>query len=102
MAIFANGPGVQTSSVGTATGTVPVFNTAATGLTGTLKNVTIFNAGTITAYVGVGTATTSTTGFPLASGNQLLLEGTAVNLYACTASGTTTLVAGLATLATVD
>jgi hypothetical protein len=101
VAIFANGPGVQTTSVGTATSTVPVFSTSATGLTGTLTNVTIFNSGTVTAYLG-GTGATSVSGLPLAAGDQILLKGPAINIYACTASLTTTLVAGLATLSTVD
>jgi len=104
MAIFANGPGTQTTVVGTASGTVPVFNTTATGLTGTLRNVTLFNAGTVTAYIGGGTGGTATSAasLTLAPGGQLLLEGPAINLYAVTASLTTTIIAGLSTLSTVD
>lgn len=103
MAIFANGPGTQTSTVGTASGTITIFNTAATGLSGTLRNLTVFNSGTVTAYLGGGTAVTSSTGFPVAPGQQILLEGTIPTIYAVTASAlTTTVVAGLATLSTVD
>lgn len=102
MAIFANGPGTQTSTVGTASGTVAIFSTSA--LTGTLRNLTIFNTGTISAYLGGGTAVTSATGLPLSPGQQVLIEGTVPTLYAVTGSGalTTTIVAGLATVASVD
>lgn len=102
MPIFANGPGTQTTSVGTASGTVAIFNTAAAGLTGTLRNVTIFNSGTNTVYVGGGTAVSTTTGVPVASGAQLTLEGTAINFYAVTSSGTSTVVTGLSTVVAVD
>jgi hypothetical protein len=104
MALFANGPATQTSSVTTTSGTamVQIFNTAAAGVTGTLKNLLVVNAGTVTAYVGGGTTITSTTGFPLASGAQLLLEGSAINLYALTASGTTTIIAGLSSQTVTD
>lgn len=102
MAIFANGPGTQTTTVGTASGTVAIFSTTASGLTGTLRNVTVFNAGTATIYVGGGTAVSTTTGIPLTTGQQLLFEGTAINLYAVTSAGTATVVTGLPTLATVD
>ena len=102
MPIFANGPGTQTTTVGTASGTVAVFNTAAAGLTGTLRNVTIFNSGTNTVYVGGGTAVSTTTGVPVGGGSQLTLQGTALNFYAVTSSGTSTVVTGLATLSTVD
>lgn len=103
MAIFANGPGTQTTSVGTASGTVAIFNTAASGLTGTLKNVLVDNAGTATVYVGGGTAVSTTTGIPLLVGQQLLFQGTAINLYAVTAAGTATVVTGLATIgSTID
>jgi hypothetical protein len=102
MAIFANGPGTQTFAAGTAAGTVPVFNTAASGISGTLRNLTIFNSGTVTAYLGGGTAVSTTTGFPLVAGQQMLIEGTVPTLYAITSAVGTTLVAGLATLSTVD
>lgn len=103
MAIFATGAGTpQTTSV--TTSSAQIFNTAASGLSGTLKNVLVCNAGTVTAYVGAGNtnAAAVATSFPLAPGQELLLIGTALNLYAITNSGTTTLIAGLATLATTD
>jgi hypothetical protein len=102
MPIFANGPGTQTTTVGTASGTVAIFNTAASGVSGTLRNVTVFNSGTNTVYVGSGTAVSTTTGVALPAGNQLLLEGPAANMYAVTSSGTSVVVAGLSTLSTVD
>jgi hypothetical protein len=78
-----------------------VFNTAAAGVTGTLPSVIVINTGTITAYIGGGTAVT-TAALPLPAGYSLLLKGPAVNLYALTASGTTTLVAGLGTQSVAD
>jgi hypothetical protein len=104
MAIFANGPATQTTSVTTTSGTAMaiVFNTAATGVTGTLRNVLVINAGTATAYLGGGTTFTATTGFPVAAGSQLLLEGPAINIYGLTSAGTTTLIAGLSTQTVAD
>lgn len=101
MAIFANGPATQTSTVTTTASTVPVFNVAATGLSGTLRNVLVINTGTATAYVGGSTAVT-VAALPLASGDEMLLQGPAVDLYALTAAGTTTLVAGLGSQVAVD
>jgi hypothetical protein len=104
MAIFANGPATQTTAVTTTSGTATalVFNTTATGVSGTLRNVLLVNAGTVTAYFGGGTTVTSTTGFPVAAGSQLLLEGPAINIYGLTASGTTTIIAGLSTQTVAD
>jgi hypothetical protein len=103
MAIFANGPGTQTTSVGTASGTVAIFNTAAAGLTGTLKNILIENTGTATIFVGSGTAVSTTTGVQLLAGQQLLFQGTAINMYAVTSAGTATVITGLATIgSTID
>lgn len=104
MALFANGPATQTTSVTTTSGTATaqIFNTAAAGVTGTLRNVLVVNAGTVTIYVGGGTAVTSTTGMPVAAGAQLLLEGSAINLYALTASGTSTVIAGLSSQTVTD
>jgi hypothetical protein len=101
VAIFANGPATQTTTVGTASGTVAIFNTAASGVTGTLPSILVINTGTITAYIGGATAVT-VAGLPLPSGYSLLLKGPAVNLYAITSSGTTTLVAGLGTQTVAD
>jgi hypothetical protein len=99
MAIFANGTATQTSSVGTAAGTVPIFTTS--GLTGTLRNVAVSNTGTATCYVGGGTAVT-VAAMPVAPGGVLVLQGSAVTLYALTSAGTTTTVAGLASQLVVD
>jgi hypothetical protein len=103
MAIFANGPATQTTSVTTTSGTATalIFNTAASGVTGTLPSVIVINTGSVTAYVGGGT-TITTGAMPLPAGYSLLLKGPAVNLYALTASGTTTLVAGLGTQTVAD
>ncbi len=104
MAIFANGPATQTTSVTTTSGTATaqIFNITATGVSGTLRNVLVVNAGTVSVYVGGGTAVTTVTGVPVAAGNQLLLEGPAINLYALTSAGTSTVIAGLATQTVAD
>lgn len=102
MAIFANGPGTQTSTVGTSSGTVAIFSTSASGLSGTLKNVMVFNTGANTVYVGSGTAVSTTTGVSLAQGQTMLILGAAANLYAVTSSGTSVVVAGLATQGLAD
>jgi hypothetical protein len=59
---------------------------------------TVLNQGTAVVYVGGGTVTT-TSGVPLAVGQQLTVSGPASLIpWAITASGTATVVAGLATL----
>lgn len=103
MAIFANGPGTQSYTVA-GTAATQIFNTANTALSGVLKNLTVINTGTVTAYIGgsgLGTAST-TSGVTLAAGNQLLLEGPAINLYAIAASATTQITTALATQSVVD
>jgi hypothetical protein len=75
-------------------GTSQVAVTAAaskivTGQSGT-DTVTLYNTGTTTAYVGAGSGVTSTTGFPIVAGAALVMEAT-VDIYAITASGSTTI-----------
>lgn len=102
MAIFASNT-VQTTSVGNSA--TQVFSTAnaafATGAT--LKNLTIINTGSVTCFVGIASVTT--TGLRLAPGQQITINGysyvkgdTNGNVYAITASGTTTIEAGLGTV----
>jgi hypothetical protein len=74
----------------------------------TVRDLTIVNAGTVTAYVGGSSVAGAATGAPLPSGGQLTIQGwtattntTTNDVWAITASGTTQLEAGLATLASV-
>lgn len=105
MAIFANSAATQTTASVTTTAT-QIYNTAATGIpTGvTLKDLTIINTGTVTIYLGQSTVTAAT-GLPLPAGAQITYNGyshaqgdTAGNVYAITASGTSSTIAGLATV----
>jgi hypothetical protein len=62
------------------------------------RDVTVLNQGTAAVFVGGGTVTT-TSGVYLPVGAQLTVGGaSAQNLWAITASGTATVVAGLATV----
>lgn len=106
MAIFATGS-IQTTSVTTAA--TKVFDTTSALYTtgATLANVTLINTGAVACHVGIAAVTT--TGLTLNPGEQLTITGyshvkgdTTGDLYAITASGTTTVEAGLATDATVD
>lgn len=70
---------------------------SASGLTSP-QNLVVLNQGTAIVYVGGGTVTT-TSGVPLTPGNQLVVGGSAsLSVWAITASGTATVVAGLATV----
>lgn len=102
MAIFASNT-IKTTSVTTAA--VKIFDvTSSAFATGaTLKNVTVMNTGSVTAFIGIASVTT--TGLRLAPGQQLTINGysyvkgdTTGDLYAITASGTTTIEAGLGTV----
>lgn len=109
MPIF--GPNIQTSSVGNTA--VNVFNPnaapyvpggAAPNFVGPLKDPIFENTGSVTVYLGQS-GVTSSTGLPLLPGQQITYNGfsTAVGasgtkLYAITASGTSTVVVGLATI----
>jgi hypothetical protein len=103
--------GVQIYNAGSAT----VITTAGTAYYAfpagvTLSNLTIVNTGTATAYLGGAGTPSAVSGFPLAPGAQLTVQGTAAvsatvsnfNIWAVTAAGTTSIEAGLATVVAVD
>lgn len=131
MAIFTGAPPAFQSTqaantpVGTAAAGVQVYNAGSATVvsssgtayyafpaTATLSNLTLINTGTVTAYLGAGTAGTVVTtaaGLPLTPGQQLTIQGTAAtgtvstfNLWAITAVGTTNIEASLATVVAVD
>jgi len=103
------------STAGTAT-TLPAAGTTATivwdpvgaQFSGTLRDVTLVNAGANQCWLGQSTVSIAT-GVPLAPGNQLTIQGYAATagaiagrLYAIAGAGTsTTVLADLATLASV-
>lgn len=122
MAIFASSPpayqataSVSTTSGGTviySTTSITIGSTTYTFPTGvTLSELTIQNTGTVTCFVGQN-GVTATTGVPLKSGEQLTIRGnghlaaesgaSSWNLYAITASGTTSIVASLVTVDATD
>ena len=69
-----------------------------TGLTSP-RNVTVINQGPQVVWVGGGTVTT-TSGVQLISGAQVtVISSPAQNLWAITSTGTSTVIAGLATTA---
>jgi hypothetical protein len=110
VAIYANGPAYQSTTV-TNSATL-VFGGSTTTLAAItpavpLKNVTLFNAGTTTAFVGGSSVTTAA--LAIAPTQQILIEGylttsgtTTHDLYAITANGTTIINAGLTTQGLVD
>jgi hypothetical protein len=64
---------------------------ARAGAVGTGRvSVTIYNTGSVTAYLGTSTSVTSSTGLPILPGGSYTKRTTAA-LYAVTASGSTTL-----------
>lgn len=76
----------------------------------TLHDLTIVNTGTVACYLG-SSSVTAATGLPLKPGEQVTIQGAVVaatsgvlgwNVYAITASGTTTTEASLATVVSVD
>jgi hypothetical protein len=90
----------NTTSYTAVGGTVYSFPVGAT-----LRDITIVNTGTVTCFIGTS-AVTAATGVPLRAGEQLTIQGSHVqaesgatswNLYAITASSTTTIEASLAT-----
>lgn len=101
MAIFDVGSlAFQTTSVTTGVSTIFSLSPGGTALTSP-RDVTIINQGTVnTVYVG-GTAVTQYSGVPVGPGSQLTLQGTALTLSATTSTGTSQVVAGLATVASV-
>ena len=101
MAIFDVGSlAFQTTSVTTGVSTIFNLSPGGTALTSP-RDVTIINQGTVnTVYVG-GTAVTQYSGVPVGPGSQLTLQGTALTLSATTSTGTSQVIAGLATVASV-
>lgn len=107
--IFANSAATQaTASVGTSA--TQIYNTSASGIPAgvTLKNLTIVNTGSVTFYVGQS-GVTSSTGLPVTAGTQVTIDGYSYaqgasggNVYAITASGTSSALAGLSTVIGVD
>lgn len=112
MAIF-NGSGPAYQFVTVTNSATAIYNTTTsigtsvafpTGVT--LTNITIVNTGSTTCFVGQS-AVTAVTGIPLAAGQQLTIQGwTSAQgggnvLFAITASGSTTVEASLASLASV-
>lgn len=105
MAFFANGSPTQvTASVGTAA--TLVFDTDASGIaTGaSLPDVAVTNTGTVTMFVG-GSSVGTASGLRCVAGATILQQGqsalqssTVGDVYACTATGTTTALAGLMSL----
>ena len=94
MAIFGAGSPAYQGTTVTSSAT-QVFSV--TGLTSP-REVTVLNQGPSQVWVGAGTVTTNS-GVLLAVGAQLTVEGMgAQNLWAITASSTSTVVAGLATV----
>ena len=90
----------QSTSVTTAAVTVFSLSPGGTALTSP-RDITLINAGTVnTVYVG-GTAVTQYSGIPVGPGSQLTLQGTALTLSACTSTSTSTVIAGLASVASV-
>jgi hypothetical protein len=102
VSIFSSGS-IQTTTV--TTGATKVFDvTSSLYATGAaLTNLTLVNTGSVTCFVGIASVTV--TGLRLAPGQQLTIYGysyvkgdTNGDVYAITASGTTTIQAGLATV----
>jgi hypothetical protein len=102
VAIFAAGTATTTSVGNSAT---KVFDVTSSNWAdgATLTNVTVLNTGTVTAFIGIAAVTA--TGLRLAPGQQLTIYGysyvkgnTAGDIYAITASGTTTIETGLSTV----
>ncbi len=104
MAIFANSAATQTTASVTNSAT-QIYNTSASGIPAgvTLRNITIVNTGSVTFFVGQS-AVTAVTGIAVPAGGQLTIEGYAFaqgaaggNVYAITASGTSSAIVGLET-----
>lgn len=105
MAIFANGAATQaTASVGTSA--TLVFDADASGITAgvTIGDIIVLNTGSVTMFIGQS-GVTATTGLRLPPGASwtsqnlgALQSSTNYDIYAITSSGTTTALAGPATL----
>lgn len=91
MAIFES----STQGTTVTTSVTQVFSTS--GLTSPY-GVLVVNQGTATIYVGGSTTTANASGGPqLGAGEELYISGAAADLWAITASGSASVVAGLAT-----
>lgn len=97
MAIFETGYAPVTSIAASGTSQVFVAGSVSTGS----RDVTLVNQGPATIYVGQS-GVTSSTGFPVAVGNQLTLQGAVVNVYAVAGTGGATVEAGLVSQAVID
>lgn len=102
MAIFAAGS-VQTTTATNSATKVFDANSSKYAAGATLTNVTLVNTGSTTCFIGIAAVTT--TGLRLAAGQQLTIYGysytkgdTNGDIYAITASGSTTIQAGLSTV----
>lgn len=112
MAIFAGTPGFQgPTAVGTSATKIWSANSSALAALSpavTLRDLTIVNQGPSTIYVGQS-GVTSSTGTPVPDGGQLTIQGftatsgtTAQDTYAiCASGGSATVIAGLASVASV-
>jgi hypothetical protein len=105
MAIFANGAATQATASVTSSATL-VFDSDASGITSgiTIGDIIIVNTGTVTMFIGQSSVT-ATTGLRVPPGASWTSQGlgalqssTNYDVYAITSSGTTSALAGPATL----
>lgn len=105
MAIFASSAALQTATVTNSSS--KIFNASASGIptSAALGDITVINTGSTTVFVGSFTGVTATTGLRLPAGAQVTIAGfgakqgsTNYDIYAITASGTSTVLAGPATV----
>jgi hypothetical protein len=105
MAIFANSAATQVGAVTSSSSLI--FNVAASGIpTGAaLGDITVINTGATTIFIGSFTGVTAITGLRVPPGAQVTVNGlnavqssTNGNIYAITASGTSTSLSGPATV----
>lgn len=101
MAIFDSGSlAFQSTTVGTVGTQFWTNSPGGTALTSP-RDITFVNAGTVGCYV-TGGSVISLAGVWVAPGGQMTVQGTAQSaLWAMTASGTTSVAAGLATVVAV-
>ena len=94
MALFDAGSSAYQGTTVTSSVT-QVFSTS--GLTSP-QGLVVINQGTATVYVGGGSVTSANAiGGTLLAGQELYISGPAQNMYAITAAGNATVIAGLAT-----
>ena len=106
VAIFANGTAAVQSSAVTNSSSL-IYDTDATNIpTGdTLADITLINTGSVTIFVGSFTGVTAITGLRVPAGAQVTINGfgakqssTNGDLYAITASGTSSVLVAPATV----